>query len=185
MYKKKKRCRDFSLILYVKENELSNYLRLNYKDIKRYAYIFHDKDNKEPHIHLLLTFDREHTLAYVEKKFKLDEQNVMVEAVTSNYKMYRYLTHKDNPEKYQYNEEQIKTNDAEYYTEEIDSEGIAILGILDDMSNPFITYRTLIKRYGRDFVIHYKAYREMARLLATKAEPYKEILNMDNTEKYF
>lgn len=183
MYKKKQRSREFSLILYVDMNILADYLRKNYKDIKKYAYILHDKEDKKPHIHLLLTFDREHTSAYVEKKLKLDEQNVMVEAISNKYKMYRYLTHKDNPEKFQYNQEEIKTNDSEFYEEEIDSEGSAILGILDDMTSPFTSYRDLIKRYGRDFVIHYKAYREMARLLATKAEPYKEIVK--DEEKYF
>lgn len=183
MYKKKQRSRDFSFILYVNVNVLTDYLRMNYKDIKKYAYIIHDKEDKKPHIHLLVAFDREHTLAYAEKKLQLDEQNVLAEPISNKYKMFRYLTHKDNPEKYQYKPQEIKTNDIEYYTEEIDSEGSAILSMLDDMTSPFTSYRDLIKRYGRDFVIHYKAYREMARLLVTKAEPYREIEK--DEEKYF
>ena len=64
-----------------------------------YACILHDKDNEEqPHYHVCLMFDNARTFKTIQKKFS----GAHIEVMESKFLSFRYLTHKDNPEKFQY-----------------------------------------------------------------------------------
>lgn len=73
----------------------------------------HDKDinptgePKKPHYHIILSFGSPTTYNNV-KSFSEDFNGTIPIPLESVVGYYRYLTHKDNPEKTQYNEEDIK-----------------------------------------------------------------------------
>lgn len=74
----------------------------------------HDKDLnadgecKKPHYHILLIFNGPTSFNVVNRLCEELNQPIP-KRVLSVIGMYRYFTHKDNPEKYQYKEEDIKT----------------------------------------------------------------------------
>lgn len=75
---------------------------------------YHDKDKnpdgtpKKPHYHIILCFGGPTTFNNV--KTITDSLNQPIPIPLQQVKgYYRYLTHKDNPEKYQYNESNIET----------------------------------------------------------------------------
>lgn len=74
---------------------------------------YHDKDKnpdgtpKKPHYHIILCFPN--TTTYNNVKNITDSLNQPIPISLDAVKGYfRYLTHKDNPEKYQYNENEIE-----------------------------------------------------------------------------
>lgn len=75
-----------------------------------WAYIFHDKDDTEKHLHILLYDEGGTTLSSHCKRFSSVVPSNFVEKVYSPRAMARYLVHKDNPEKYQYSYTDIITN---------------------------------------------------------------------------
>lgn len=75
----------------------------------------HDKDinsdgveKKKPHYHILLTFPGPTTFMKV-NRLCTELNSPIPKRLLSIIGMYRYFTHKDNPEKYQYNEEDIQS----------------------------------------------------------------------------
>lgn len=82
----------------------------------------HDKDinpdgtPKKPHYHIILVFGNPTT--YNNVKSITDELNQPIPIPLESVRgMYRYFTHKDNPEKYQYNENEITLYNAFDVTE--------------------------------------------------------------------
>ena len=77
----------------------------------QYFYAYHDKDinpdgtQKEPHYHVAFIFDGPTTEKNGQDIGKLlGVKNDIVQPIKSIRGVYRYFTHKDNPEKYQYEE---------------------------------------------------------------------------------
>jgi hypothetical protein len=85
----------------------------SYKSIKRYAFIYHDKDDAKPHYHLLLDFGRSYDTTRIPSWFPdhpgLDHPR-MIEAVKSWTGSVQYLLHKNDPDKYQYPVSDIVAN---------------------------------------------------------------------------
>lgn len=80
---------------------------------KNYAYITHNKDaQKRPHIHLLVEFENARAFNTLQKKF----QTWHIEKCENEIKVIQYLTHLNNPEKEQYEIEDIKTNNIDWVT---------------------------------------------------------------------
>lgn len=73
----------------------------------------HDKDKnptgeiKKPHFHVVICYPGPTTKACVQELSDTLLSGVLVKPIESIRGMYRYLTHKDNPEKHQYNESDI------------------------------------------------------------------------------
>lgn len=132
-------------------------------------------DFKPLHVHLIVHFRWQHTVDYVLSLFRLDDQNVFCQSVTDKRKVYRYLTHKDDPDKFQYSDDLVHTDDTSFWVNESPYTTADITCLLNDLLNPFITYPELIARYGRDFVIHYKKYRYMAGLIHSSTIPYDDV----------
>lgn len=84
-------------------------------NIKRYAIIIHDKDllengqPKKKHFHCILTFSNSTNSKLVSEALKVEEQYVNKIRTTTKSAML-YLVHKNNPEKYQYNAEDVSAN---------------------------------------------------------------------------
>ena len=94
---------------------LINLVCMDYKTIKEWAYILHDKDVDEngkmvkPHFHIYLHFNNATDTDLVASWFKLPGNQV--EKVKGRKKdMLKYLIHLNAPNKYQYDLEQVKGN---------------------------------------------------------------------------
>lgn len=177
------RSRHFTLVLYCSLNALQIILLNNLDCIANYAYILHDKDIydddvkegeeilhkkgdlKKAHIHMVISFYNVQRWSTVCKMFSTEEDNARVEVCNSRVAQYRYLTHADNPERYQYPKSSIVSNDINFYEkvqihgDKKDVDNVAEK-IIDDMLACVSPY-LLCKRYGRDFIIHYRQYKDV------------------------
>lgn len=75
-----------------------------------YAYIYHDHDNTDKHIHILAYDEGGTSLKSHCARFESIIPSSFVLKVFSPRAMARYLTHKDSPDKYQYDYKDIVTN---------------------------------------------------------------------------
>jgi hypothetical protein len=94
-----------------------------YKTIKEWAYILHDKDKNDkgataPHYHIYLWFGVGVDFDQVASWFKTLPQNVE-KVKTTKKAILKYLTHDNAPTKYQYPKTEVKSNfDLEAITDE-------------------------------------------------------------------
>lgn len=111
--------RAFALILYPQEDNTHYSALLKICDIYKYAFIEHTKDIyeedeehakgelKKPHMHIIIKFDNARHKSKIAKELNLEENYIQ----KANFVAYtRYLIHKDDPLKYQYDEKEIFTN---------------------------------------------------------------------------
>lgn len=136
----------------------------------KYAYIYHNKDKnedgseKEPHTHILLSLVQSKTFAALKAYFeRCSSQNTRLIPITRSYIVdrYEYLTHKNNPEKYQYKDEEIVSNDIEYYKKQVSRGFIGTdenEEFIADLLAPDINIRLMAIKYGRDFIRYYDKY---------------------------
>lgn len=116
----------------------------NWKDVindKHIAWccILHDKDvnpdgsKKKPHYHVVLVFEGKKS--YEQIKTIADELNSPIpQKVESLRGMIRYLIHMDNPEKYQYAQDQIEAYGGLDYEDYLKSMGTARRAVLKDIA---------------------------------------------------
>lgn len=155
----------------------------------RYAYIYHDRDVKEsgeikePHWHILLTVKGSTTFGALLQHFKrAGEANTRLLPITRDYiaDRFRYLTHKSNPEKYQYDAQAIRTNDLEYYQGTINryerqaAKEEANEALVADLLGDEFSIRSMALKYGRDFIVHMKQYVTF-RALVLRGEVMQEL----------
>ncbi len=162
-------------ITYLTSDDLLKIINSKDNIIRNYAFIEHNCDVhetddekkgykkgelKERHIHFILLFNFPYKLSTVSNWFKgwMDEKdqpiNTFCEPCTDLTAYYRYFTHADDPDKFQYNENQIFCNDpTEFKTEDNSCEDKAFIA-LDLMMNDVTKYE-IAKRLGRDFIYHY------------------------------
>lgn len=177
------RRRNFALISYVSESELKDTLNCHSDDIKHYAYIKHDKDIEDnkpvtPHWHIILHFFNPHLMSAVKSWFKqFSTQNTLVQEVKDLGALVEYLTHEDNPEKYHYSKDDIKTDDRDWLfsCDDVSSTSYdIILSILNGL-----TYLELAKKYGREFIINHDKYLKFVGLVESQntLESLKNLIN--------
>lgn len=105
--------KNYAMILY-QENEKDMMTLEKIKKNYKYAYIIHDKDTtedgeiKKEHIHVFMEFENERSIKSIAKELNVEEYDV--EKIRNKIGAIRYLIHKDNPEKHQYQQEKIVTN---------------------------------------------------------------------------
>lgn len=80
-----------------------------------YFYIFHDKDDTDKHLHILLLDKGGTTLKRHCERFSSVIPANFVEKVRSPRAMARYLIHKDQPDKFQYDSSLVITNNKDKY----------------------------------------------------------------------
>lgn len=95
------------------------------------ATIIHDKDltdNGEPktiHMHAYIETNEKHTkkqfLDMLNDLLKIDKQRISVDGTKSNVLMLQYLTHKNQPDKAQYEVDRIITNNKELLAERMNT----------------------------------------------------------------
>lgn len=160
-----KRIRAHSLSSYCSLEHIQAILDKRNKQILHHAYIVHDRDIKEDgtpkdrHVHILLYLSSAATVTQVRNWFADPEngQNTLGEAMHSVVAAFRYLCHKDNPEKAPYDDtEVIVSNEDRLWFErqpadvaETDTTTAALYDTLDGRS-----IREMVQTYGRDYIIH-------------------------------
>lgn len=111
---------EYTLVLYPQEDDTHKRALerlLNYSSLWgwRYWYIMHDKDKmeeseelKKPHVHLVVQTPRKMSLKTIGTRLQVESN--YIQPVDSLYGMLRYLCHMDDPDKYQYPAEDVKSN---------------------------------------------------------------------------
>lgn len=163
-----KQSADHSLMTYAPLDVIMKALEFHSDEIKGFAYILHKYDKfpegheragefKEPHYHIVLRLWKKRTLSAVRRWFWCVDENGPVntfsEDVFSVQGAYAYLTHKYDPDKYQYDPASIVVSDRKWfevdYYADADSATLAfemaVVGV-----NPYV----IAKRFGRDFIYH-------------------------------
>ena len=170
--KNNERVRNYALITYHPIEVIEAVLKglLGVGRVRHYAYIVHDKDLdkegkvKEKHLHILLQLNNAMTLTAVRSLFPVGA-STLAQPVFDKADCFNYLTHKDKPDKYQYPDTDIVADNIEYWKGlqkgECDDKTMCII---DDICAN-VPYRLMVSRYGRDFVINYAKYAQMATMI--------------------
>lgn len=159
-----KRSRNFSIVTYLKPQQIESVLLRHDRQVKSYAYITHDKCNKEVHTHLLICLINNTTCNAIQNWFagfedeKGQQINTLVQPMHDLYSSYKYLTHETEHAraegKYVYNSDDIKGNNISYFTDtskqDVDNLTLAINDLLNGI--PLVQ---VMQTYGRDFIVHY------------------------------
>lgn len=144
----------FEIIVYPESYDVSKIEEiLENSAIKDYAYILHDKDNKKEHIHIAIRAVDTRNSDNVAKWFNVAENAVgRVKGKWSD--ILKYLTHKNAQDKFQYDDDLVKSNfDWKKAIEKIDDssrlddiiEAIATGNIREYNYTMFITDKEYIK----------------------------------------
>jgi adenylate kinase family enzyme len=149
-----KSLRQCEVIIYKYNEEIKKYIVAQcerYKSIKKYAFIYHDKDktpdgvDKKAHVHLLLKFANPLPLDNIVKWFShVEVQMAQIEKIRISWvHALEYLTHKNDKDKYQYNEEDITANFD--FKKEIDNKKRVnnVKNMIVEFSNNEITFTEL------------------------------------------
>lgn len=141
--------------------------------VKHYAYIIHNMDkqlddnnniiDKPLHCHLLITFNQNVSIKTIKERIiEYTEHNMFGQPLKDKRGAYRYLTHKDDSDKYQYNDIDIVNYD-DYFSKfdittdlQVSKEYQEINNMIDDYST--LSYRQLACKYGKDFIRNFRAY---------------------------
>jgi len=115
------------------------------------------------HTHLLITFNQKVSVKVIKNRLlQYTIHNTFGQPIKDKRGAYRYLTHKDNPEKYQYNDSDIVNYDDYFskYDIKLDlsqsPEYQEINQMIDDYTQ--LTYRQQACKYGRDYIKNFKSY---------------------------
>lgn len=169
---KKIRCYSWSLVVYASDIEILSALVNNQHLISHYAYIRHDRDVddnneiKKSHTHILITFTQNYSLRRISSLFGFE---CLGQKLSNRFLAYEYLMHLNDTDKIIYSEDDIYTNDRNYYIEscardrDIEKNN-SILEMLDGII-AHRSYRTMVQEYGKDYVLNYEKYLLMARLI--------------------
>lgn len=162
--------RNFFCVSYLTLEQIHDVLTRKASQIKQYAYILHDMDiesdgtPKQQHFHIIVCLNHPVNLntfinwwkGYIDGDGKA--VNTLVQCAGSVSVCYRYLTHKDDPDKYQYNDILIVSTDPSYFEDERLSEADPVWELVD-MILSGKSLREVARIGGRDFIYHYSAIR--------------------------
>lgn len=177
-----KRYRNYSCITYMTEEQLKRMLHIYRKDIQHYAYAFHDKDDNEPHFHVIILWYNAITMTACKRRFgRFTDQNTFAEVLEDRGKCYEYLTHKNDKDKFHYDISIVKADNHSYWQAccygENETDEKAVLIVADLMNG--VPLSTMLKRYGREFVINYEKYALFTRLIERESNNEVHIVSED------
>ncbi len=163
----------FSLVTYnVNESDIQLLLDKAFK----WAWILHDKDKADNHLHVLCTFKQNKSFEVVRKMVK-GEQNTFVEPLRDKYKAFQYLTHQnEDEEKASYAESEIHCNDISYFQKGLSKAVNNEEFIIDLLDNNMTDYEKGCK-YGRDYIRNIGAYKRFASLIRFEKKIKEKINN--------
>lgn len=178
---KSRKSRFFSLTTYATEKQIQKVVGDHITSIRAFCYIHHDKDEAEPHFHILMRTHSTWTTAQLARWFSdlKDKEkkpiNTFCEIANDMESLKRYIIH-DTEEsreggKHQYSLDDIKDygmTDLAERKDSYDSSYEILLRVLNG-ANP----RDLVRCYGRDYLYHYNCYHEVADKIRN-VEGYRE-----------
>lgn len=102
-----KRYRHFMILLYPEWDNFKNILGDLKGSFKNYAYIKHipESEEKKEHIHFILSLDNARSIKSLSKRIDVPEN--LIQNCKSLRSSCRYLIHKDDEDKFQYNLDQV------------------------------------------------------------------------------
>lgn len=162
--------RNFFCVSYLSLEQIHDVLARKGAQIKHYAYILHDMDKeadgspKQVHYHIIVCLHNNVNLTTFKNWFSgyFDDVgkpvNTLVQCAGSVTDCYRYLTHKDDPDKFQYNDVLITATDPSYFEDERICDGDPVWGYVE-MILSGKSLREVAQIGGRDFIYHYSAIR--------------------------
>lgn len=102
-----KRYRHFMILLYPEWDNFKDILQDIKGSFKNYAYIKHspEEEEKKEHFHLILSLDNPRSIDSLSKR--LDIPKNLIQNIKSLRGSCRYLVHRDNEDKYQYDIDQV------------------------------------------------------------------------------
>ena len=177
--KSAKRSRNWSLVTYLDKVTLCQRL-CSIENVRYYAFIVHDKDKtadglpKPAHIHLALCLNSARTLAQLSPRFSdiaSNAGNCFGQPTRSNRAIIEYFTHKNEPEKYQYNDLDIISNNLEYFKNDETDEDNTYMIIEDLLKGKSL--KEVAKIYGRAFIYHYQNFKQFIADVKEQEENYK------------
>lgn len=188
--KKIKQARAFWIRIYLSKEALELFLQTNIKRIRSYAYILHDKDIGddgelvEPHFHLILRMYSQWSRRRIYKLFipflwnynngQWEKTGNLNLQISSDYKAnFVYLTHDNDPDKYQYSKSCIVSNDFDDFGNNDDKSKDGAYEIIHDILEGK-SQLYLLKKYGREYVYHKKQYELMAQCIIHEENQFME-----------
>lgn len=174
MAAEKGRVRLFALVTYItNEDEIQKTLVKHGNSIRAFGYIFHDKDENDPHFHVVIRTHSNWTpkqIAVWFNDFNEKKQNTLAQPVWSRQGIVSYLTHDDEPDKHHYSQSDIKWyNEGDIRQKEGKDDSQEIV---EDILRGVKT-REMVKRYGRDYIYHIQAYHFVAEKIQNEEEAEK------------
>lgn len=138
---------------------------------RHFCYILHDKDDgKAPHFHLLMTFATARSVANVYKSVT-SSQNTFAEPLKDFSGSLTYLTHGNNPDKYQYEESEVVYDDVDYWEQYCtDSRKPSKEEFVDDLVSDDYSPIAMAYKYGRDYIRNIKSYEYFRHLVRGELE---------------
>lgn len=131
-----------------------------------FAYIYHDKDDKEPHYHYYVTYSMNKNLYNLAKEFRADHYTFMVENVRSRKGCLRYLVHRDDPDKAQYPVGSVISNNFESVERACRDDREPCQDNLEFIKDMYrLTTFEMGCKYGRDFMKNVNAYGHFCQFL--------------------
>ena len=122
-----------------------------------YAYILHEKDIeadgslKKPHYHIYLKFTKRIRYRSIAKKFGIAPNNALIQSCRNKILSIRYFVHLDDPEKYQYNTDELITANIDRdslltlsYSSDEEKEKNDFYTIIDYIADNDVNYWSLI-----------------------------------------
>lgn len=107
-----KKYRHFMILLYPEWENYKNILNDIKGNFKNYAYIKHipEETEKKEHVHLILSVDNPRSISGLSKR--LDVPSNLIQRIKGLRGSCRYLIHKDDDDKYQYNLDQVVVSNS-------------------------------------------------------------------------
>lgn len=188
------RGRNWSIVSYLENEDTILDIIRNCKNIRDYAFIYHNKDittegNIKPfHYHIALILRNARTREQVEKLFIGEDKdgrkiNCLAEKTIDNKAIIQYFTHKNHPEKFQYDESLIISSDLKAFTERQTNEDNTF-SIVEDMLSG-LKLRELVARYGRDFLYHYTQIKTLVGDIVQEEKIYKRTFILSEVSDNF
>ena len=160
------RSRFFSAVTYITDTaELIDILQRKANSIRAYAVMLHDKDEVDPHHHMVIRTHSTWTCTQISKWFadNKNAQNTLVQTVKDRSAIIAYLTHENEENKFHYDKSDIIDGGID---------DILPAGETSDDSFEIIekllagtSVREMVRLYGREFVYHYGNYSTIANVI--------------------
>ena len=172
--------RRFALVTYISDiAAIMAILSANSRKIRSYAAICHDKDETDAHYHIVIRTFNAFTAKQVADWFNGNSfsggQNTFAQFVEDAQGIIDYLTHVNNPDKYQYSRDAIidgGLDDLLPREDYIDNSYEIVADILAGFSIDI-----LLRRYGRELVYHYQQYKTIAERILAEDGQGKQSIN--------